>query len=193
MLKINEGEPWIMWPNILGQKFIKDPANRIFDYDGNFSFKLIFELDDVVKKKSTLFAKLPSYFGIDLEDYGILLIVTDDNGKTEYLSCNFQWEAHKKYDLLITKSDGVVTLYIDGEVLTLYFIGKGLASDENSHIIFGAGNFPKNEFNLNYLGVTLHELEIIREEETISKHTFEEFIHGKSYDLTDNCNFLHQI
>ena len=23
MLKIKEGEPWIMWPNILGQKFIK--------------------------------------------------------------------------------------------------------------------------------------------------------------------------
>lgn len=193
MLKIKEGEPWIMWPNILGQKFIKDPANRIFDYEGNFSFRLTFELNDVISKKSTLFAKLPSYFGIDLEEYGILLIVTDNKGKTEYLTCNFQWEAGKKYDLLITKSQEVITLYIDGEALNLYFIENKLASDENSHIIFGAGNFPKNDFNLNYLEVTLHELEIIREEETISKHVFEEFIHGKSYDLTDNCNFLHQI
>lgn len=193
MLKIKEGEPWIMWPNILGQKFIKDPANRIFDYDGNFSFRLTFELSATVTKKSTLFAKLPSYFGIDLEEYGILLIVTDNKGKTEYLTCNFQWEPEKKYDLLITKSQEVITLYIDGEALNLYFIEDKLASDENSHIIFGAGNFPKNDFNLNYLEVTLHELEIIREEETISKHVFEEFIHGKSYDLTDNCNFLHQI
>jgi hypothetical protein len=193
MLKIKEGEPWIMWPNILGQKFIKDPANRIFDYDGNFSFRLTFELNATVTKKSTLFAKLPSYFGIDLEEYGILLIVTDNKGKTEYLTCNFQWEPEKKYDLLITKSQEVITLYIDGEALNLYFIEDKLASDENSHIIFGAGNFPKNDFNLNYLEVTLHELEIIREEETISKHVFEEFIHGKSYDLTDNCNFLHQI
>jgi hypothetical protein len=193
MLKIKEGEPWIMWPNILGQKFIKDPANRIFDYEGNFSFRLVFELDDVIAKKSTLFAKLPSYFGVDLEEYGILLIITDHKGKTEYLTCNFQWDAGKKYELLITKSQEVITLYIDGEALNLYFIEDKLASDENSHIIFGAGNFPKNDFNLNYLGVTLHELEIIREEETISKHAFEEFIHGKSYDLTDNCNFLHQI
>jgi hypothetical protein len=182
-----------MWPNILGQKFIKDPANRIFDYEGDFSFRLVFELDDVIAKKSTLFAKLPSYFGVDLEEYGILLIITDNKGKTEYLTCNFQWDAGKKYELLITKSQEVITLYIDGEALNLYFIEDKLASDENSHIIFGAGNFPKNDFNLNYLGVTLHELEIIREEETISEHAFEEFIHGKSYDLTDNCNFLHQI
>jgi hypothetical protein len=193
MLKIKEGEPWIMWPNILGQKFIKDPANRIFDYDGDFSFRLTFELNSTITKKSTLFAKLPSYFGVDLEEYGILLIITDNKSKTEYLTCNFQWEPEKKYDLLITKSQEVITLYINGEALNLYFIEDKLASDENSHIIFGAGNFPKNDFNLNYLDVTLHELEIIREEETISKHVFEEFIHGKSYDLTDNCNFLHQI
>jgi hypothetical protein len=193
MLKINEGEPWIMWPNILGQKFIKDPANRIFDYEGDFSFNLIFELDAPITKKSTLFAKLPSYFGIDLEEYGILLIVTDDKGKTEYLTCNFEWEGKRKYELLITKSQEVITLSIDGNALNLYFIENKLASDENSHIIFGAGNFPKNGFNLNYLEVTLHELEIIRDGETISKHIFEEFIHGKSYDLTDNCNFLHQI
>ena len=193
MLKINEGEPWIMWPNILGQKFITDPANRIFDYEWDFSFRLIFELDEPIIKKSTLFAKLPSYFGIDLEEYGILLIVTNGKGKTEYLTCNFQWEGQRRYELSITKSQEVITLSIDGNALNLYFIENKLASDENSHIIFGAGNFPKNGFNLNYLGVTLHELEIIRDEETISKHIFEEFIHGKSYDLTDNCNFLHQI
>jgi hypothetical protein len=119
--------------------------------------------------------------------------VTDGTGKTEYLTCNFQWEANVKYELLITKEDESVTVYIDGNALTIYFIGDKLASDSNSHIIFGAGNFPKNGFNLNYLGVILHELEIIRDNETISKHVFEEFIHGKSYDLTDNCNFLHQI
>ena len=193
MLKIKEGEPWIMWPNILGQKFIKDPANHIFDHEGDFSFRIIFELEEVVTKKSTLFAKLPSSFGIDLEDYGILLIVTDNLGKTEYLTCNFQWETNRKYNLLISKEEDAVTVYMDGDALTLYFIGDKLAADENSHIIFGAGNFPKNGFNLNYLGVTLHELEIIRDAETISKHVFEEFIHGKSYDLTDNCNFIHQI
>lgn len=193
MLKIKEGEPWIMWPNILGQKFIKDPANHIFDYEGDFSFKLVFELEKEITRKSTLFAKLPSYLGIDLEEYGMLLIVTDDKGKTEYLSCNFEWEPNRKYELLITKGNGVITVYIDENALTLYFINDKLAADTNSHIIFGAGNFPKNEFNLNYLEVILHELEIIRDEETISKHVFEEFIHGKSYDLTDNCNFLHQI
>ena len=88
MLKIEEGKPWVMWPDILVANFIDYPANKILDYDGNFVFKIKFELTKPIKKKSTLFSKLPSYFGIDLEEYGLLLIVTDNTKKTDYLFGN---------------------------------------------------------------------------------------------------------
>ena len=45
MLKINKGGPWIMWPNSLVENFIEFPANKIFDFDGDYSFLLEFELD----------------------------------------------------------------------------------------------------------------------------------------------------
>ena len=83
MLRIEEGEPWVMWPDNLVANFIDYPANKIFDYNGEFEFKLVFELVAPVKRKSTLFSKLPSYFGIDIEEYGLLLIVTEDTKNTE--------------------------------------------------------------------------------------------------------------
>jgi hypothetical protein len=193
MLKINKGEPWIMWPNLLGQNFVKDPANLIFDHDGDFKFRLVFEIEEEIKEKSTLFAKLPSYFGFDLEEYGFLFIVTDDKGESEYLSSNFQWVPGEKYELTIKKIDGVITISIDDIPQLLYFVKDKLASDDNSHIIFGAGNFPKNGFNLNYASFIMHELEIMKDGKTMAKHEFERFVHNKSYDLTDNCNFIHKI
>lgn len=191
MLKIEKGNPWIMWPNLLSDRFIENPANKIFDHEGNFKFRMVFELFDDITEKSTLFAKLPSYLGIDLEHFGILLIITEK--ETEYITYNFQWEIGKKYELVIKKIDGVFSVVIDEVPIIVKFIKSGLASDENSHIIFGAGNFPKNGFNLNYSNYIMHELEIFRDGEIIAKHLFEEFIYNKSYDLTGNCNFIHKI
>ena len=71
--------------------------------------------------------------------------------------------------------------------------GKELGYDESPHIIFGAGNFPKNGFNLNYTDFNLHEFKLEVDGELVSHHTFEKFIHDKSYDITDNCNFIHKL
>jgi hypothetical protein len=84
MLKINKGEPWVMWPDKMVANFIEYPANKIFEYDGNYKFILTFELNEDIVSKSTLFCKLPSYLGIDLELNGITFIVTETNMDTMY-------------------------------------------------------------------------------------------------------------
>ena len=70
---------------------------------------------------------------------------------------------------------------------------KTLGYSESPHIIFGAGNFPKNNFNLNYTDFDLHEFKLSVDGELVSHHTFEKFIHDKSFDLTENCNFIHKV
>ena len=47
MLRIEKGNPWAMWPDNLVDNFIDNPANKIFDYEGNFMFHLVFELIDM--------------------------------------------------------------------------------------------------------------------------------------------------
>ena len=193
MLKIEEGKPWVMWPDILVANFIDYPANKILDYDGNFVFKIKFELTKPIKKKSTLFSKLPSYFGVDLEEYGLLLIVTDNTKKTDYLFGNNIWNVGEIYELEIKKINNVIQVMLNGTSLINYELKNDLASDDISHIIFGAGNFPKNGFNLNYSELILHYLSITKDEMVIAEHYFNQFIHNKSFDETGNCNFIHLI
>lgn len=193
MLKITKGNPWVMWPDSLVENFIKDPANKILDYNGNFDFRLIFELPSLVKTKSTLFSKLPSYFGVDIEEYGLTFIISETNRESKYKFSDFTWEIDKKYQLNIQKRGNSLTLSIDDNQIIEHVIETELSSDNISHIIFGAGNFPKNNFNLNYIDVTLHEFEIKKEDSIMCSHKFETFIHNKSFDETGNCNFIHKI
>lgn len=193
MLKIKEGEPWVMWPNNLVDNFIEFPANKIFDYDGNFDFKVVFEFETPITKKCSLFSKLPDYVGIDLEEYGFTFIYTDDKKHTEYVYTDFKFEINTKYEFHIKKRENIISVYLNNILVLNEFLKHKLASDNISHIIFGAGNFPKNNFNLNYFSVILHSVEITKEKELISKHDFNLFIHNKSFDLTNNCNFIYKI
>ena len=61
------------------------------------------------------------------------------------------------------------------------------------HIIFGAGNFPKNGYNLNYTDIELYEFKVTQEDKLLCHHTFEEYIYDKSVDLTGDCNFINKI
>jgi hypothetical protein len=193
MLKINKGEPWLMWPDILVANFIDYPANKIFDHDGDFKFKMIFETDQLIDKKSTLFSKLPSYFGVDIGSDHIKLIITYTSGKSEYLQGNFKLEIDKKYVLEITKINNKLSLLVNNDLIIEHELFEKLAKNNESHIIFGAGNFPQNGFNLNYFSLILHYLSIEKDGNLIAEHTFEKFVHNKSFDLTENCNFIHKI
>lgn len=192
MLRIEEGKPWAMWPNNLVDNFIDDPANRIFDYEGNFTFNLVFELVEPVVKKSCLFAKLPSYLGIDLEHDGMSFIFTRDK-ETKSIMTKYSWEVGVKYNLVIIKIQGKLGISLNGATLVTLGVEKKLDGDENSHLVFGAGNFPKNGFNLNYMNLILHRLIITKDNTVVAEHDFETFIHNKSFDKTDNCNFIHKI
>lgn len=193
MLKIDKGQPWVMWPNILVGNFIDTPANKIFDYNCDFEFKLIFELTEIIEQKSTLFAKLPSYLGIDLESYGILFILSEEEEETKYINYQLDWKINKKYQLVLKRIDRQITVELDGVIIMSIEIITKIPNDINSHIVFGSGNFPENDFNLNYISVILHHLTIIKEGVKISEHLFDRFIHNKSFDSTNNCNFLYKI
>lgn len=193
MLKINKGEPWLMWPNSLVENFIDFPANQIFEHSGDFSIKIDFTLDEKITDKAALFCKLPLYCGIDLEEHGLLLILTYPQGKPDYIFGSFTWETDVRYVFELKKTKNRMDITINGETIISTLVRDLSKKDDLSHIIFGAGNFPSNGFNLNYASLTLYYLEIVKDGEVISKHEFEEFIHDKSIDLTDNCNFINKI
>lgn len=193
MLKINKGEPWLMWPDILVANFIDFPANKIFDHDGDFKFTIIFESDEIIEEKSTLFSKLPSYFGIDLEPSHVTLIFNEENKKVKYLRANVTITPNIKNEIKIIKRGMELSVHLNGDQIITHELIQNLKKNAESHIIFGSGNFPENNFNLNYFSFILHYLSVEKDGVLIAEHTFEKYIHNKSFDLTGNCNFIHKI
>lgn len=193
MLRIDSGSPWIMWPDSIVENFIENPANKVFDSEKNFTFRTVFSLPKDITGKSTLFSKLPSYFGIDLEIDGMTFIVSYETGYTNYTHVKYNWQIEKEYDLVIVREEKEMYFFVNRENILNFTLRDKLASDNTSHIIFGAGNFPKNGFNLNYLGVDLKKLQIFQENTLIAEHDFDIFIYSKSFDKTENCNFIHKI
>ena len=192
MLRIEEGSPWAMWPNNLVDNFIDNPANKIFDHEGTFVFKLVFELTELITKRSCLFAKLPSYLGIDLDHDGMSFLFTCD-GETDYRFTKYDWKVGVEYELIIIKVENRVGISLNGVTVVDLTLKSKLDGDHNSHLVFGAGNFPKNGFNLNYTNLILYKLVIERDNKIIAEHDFDIFIHNKSFDKTGNCNFIHKI
>jgi hypothetical protein len=121
------------------------------------------------------------------------VIFNEEGDETKYLTKNYGWEPNKKYRLEITKDGNDIKVTINNELIFDITLKTNLIVDSKPHIIFGSGNFPKNDYNLNYFDGTISYLSIKKDGTLISEHTFEKFIHNKSYDLTNNCNFIHKI
>jgi hypothetical protein len=91
-----------------------------------------------------------------LELNGITFIVTETNTDTMYEFKNYIWQSNKQYKLVIEKINNKIDILINNGVIFEYVIKNKIASDTISHILFGAGNFPKNGINLNPL-LHLHD------------------------------------
>lgn len=194
MLEIRKGEPWIFWPSSICDTFPLDPANK--KLNGKHSFKLEFDftLLDGRKEKKTIFSILPAYSGYDV-DKGCDVFLYNDGKQTHTRVLPNLIEVGKKTNIKFEYIYGKeIEVYVnDRRAVRVSLDGKELGYDESPHIIFGAGNFPKNGFNLNYTDYDLQEFKLEVDGELVSHHTFEKFIHDKSYDMTDNCNFIHKL
>ena len=192
MLEIRKGNPWIFWPSSICDTFPTDPANK--KLNGKHSFKLEFDftlLDDSNEKK-TIFSMLPMYSGFDVDNGCDIFLYNIGETKTKVLPklVKVGEKTNIKFEYIYGKR---ITLYINDKEYSVELNEEELGFDESPHIVFGAGNFPKNGFNLNYTDFNLHNFKLEVNDELVSHHEFEKFIHDKSYDLTGNCNFIHKL
>lgn len=196
MLHIQKGNPWLFWPNNICDTFPQDPANKILTGNNKFEIYLDVKLNKVKDEIGTIFTLLPHYTAIDIYNGKLIFTITDINKKPTYwelktviydgirLKINCIHTPNNKFDIFIN-NDNIHTV-------DLSFIGFDV--EENPHIIFGAGNFPKNDFHLNYTDIELYEFKIINgDSNIICHHNFEEFIYDKSVDITGNCNFINKL
>ena len=193
MLEIRKGEPWIFWPSSICDSLPEEPADKFLN--GKYSYRIdmtVTLLDESFVKK-TLFCILPKYTGLDI-DKDCLTLLVGHNGDTKTHILPPTIYPHKKTNIILNYIySEKLELIIDNNIIKEISLNEPLGFDEHPHIIFGAGNFPKNGFNLNYTDFDFHEFKFFVEDKLISHHDFEKFIFDKSVDKTDNCNFIHKL
>lgn len=194
MIDIKKGFPWVFWPSSICDTFPEKPGNKILSGDQYFKLTFKLTLKDSSKDQKTLFALVPRFTGLDLYEDKMILTVTCEDGPT-YIDLPLLVHPEKEVIISIEHTPKEnFRLFIDNNIVHQESLKQrvfGLA--DNPHVLIGAGNFPKNDFNLNYTEFNLHEFILEDETEIVSHHTFEQFIFDKSVDITGKCNFIHKL
>jgi len=194
MLHIKEGNPWLFWPSHICGTFPENPANKILTGNQEFELFVDVKLNKTEGVVGTLFTLLPHYTAMDIYKGRLLFTMMNEDKVT---TC---WDIPQPlYDDLRLRilwkhiPNQSFTVFINSrEVQRVDLKEKSFAIENDPHIIFGAGNFPKNNFNLNYTDIELYEFKVTQNE-LLCHHTFEEYIFDKSVDITDNCNFINKM
>ena len=193
MLEIRKGSPWIFWPSSICDSLPEKPANKFLNGNHSYSIDITLTLLDDSNLKKTIFSILPKYTGIDIDKENITLLVNQGDNTDAHILPKVIYPYKKTNIILKYIYSEKMTLTINGILVKEISLTKPIGFDEHPHIIFGAGNFPKNGFNLNYTDIDIHEFKFFVEDELVSHHDFEEFIFDKSVDKTENCNFIHKL
>lgn len=194
MLNIHKGDPWLFWPSSICDTFPENPANKILSGDHSFEFTFDFILRDDSLDQKTIFTLVPRYTGLDLFPNETVITITYED-KARY------------YRLPTIVDQGVITkvkfdhkpkqyfkVFINNEeVVNESLMDKVFGINDAPHIIIGAGNFPKNNFNLNYTEFDLLRFSVFQDGNILADHFFEERIFDKYVDITGNLNFVHKI
>ena len=214
---LTNGEPWLMWPDKVSFGINKGGVGDLLEGKTDFTLSIGLNILTNTNNKRTIFAKLPNYCGIDLDvDDRLLLIlkVIKDGEETQrYIMSDISLPTG--FNILTyqySKNDRALKVLINDLCTITYLldVGEELTQGIEPHIIFGAGNFPHNDFNLNYCSFDLNFLMLsrsyktyeeilyiknnnIKDETILALFDFKEYTDYKVYDNSGNCNFLHKI
>jgi hypothetical protein len=215
---LNEGEPWLLWPDKVSYGINKGDIMDTFEGE-DFTISMHLKILTKSNQKRTLFAKLPNYMGIDIEkenNHLLLILNLTQNGeeKWEYLFSDLTLGYDVNFlTLHYSKENKKIELYINDSLAIEYTLKENeeFTKGNEPHVIFGAGNFPHNGYNLNYCSyeldyliiakkcVSLSEIkglyngEIQNVDGVVGLYDFAKKTDYKIYDLTGNCNFIHKI
>lgn len=210
---IEKGEPWLLWPDKVSFGINTGNIGQTFEGDNSFTLSMRIKILSEEKIKRTIFAKVPNYCGIDVEGNDKLLLILRLKRGDEYVTEYLISDREISYDYqLITyrynKETKVIEVLIEDTIVIQYFLkeNEDLSKENDPHIIFGAGNFPSNNFNMNLCSFEINHLLISKSyltneelksgttsNEIVGLYDFKQHTEYKVFDLSGNSNFIHKI
>lgn len=191
MIDISRKHPWLFWPNSICPSFSENLASDILKGDQYYKLEILFSYTPGTKKD--LFGIVPNYTGFSVVDNRVFLGIGYSD-KDDWFPVDSYLEPNKQYCLEVEhKPSSTLEYFIDGtSIYKTSLENRPLAVMDNPQMFIGAAYWPTKD-ETDEIDFTLYKLKIYSNIELIAHHTFEKFIHSKSFDLTDNCNFIHKL
>lgn len=193
-MRINKGNPLVFWPSSICETFPTNPTNLLLSGDKEFSFSVDFTIQEDTDTQKTVFTLLPRYSGLDVYKDTTMVTLTFEDGARYYDIGNIILPYERYLLTVVHVPKHKITVFINKKAVVEETLqNRVLGLSDSPHIIFGAGNFPKNDFNLNYVDLEIHNFNIKHEGKTVTNHDFQTMIFDKFVDTTENLNFIHKI
>jgi hypothetical protein len=190
MLSIQKNKAWAFWPSGVCLTYGETFANQYIRPQYNFDIYLEFTMKGKVEEYASIFAILPKYICINWWSNEYALLDFNHNGQ-QLVEIGGHIVTGKRTHLVISnRVNEHFSIYINKEEV---FKTDTFGDFEDPHMILGAPGFPSDHDNPTFAEYDLHQFMFYKDDKLISHHRFDRFIHHKSYDLTGNLNFIHQL
>lgn len=193
---IDKGEPWMFWPSHICDTFPENPGNKLLTGKNNWEIQIRFSLPEILSnERQSIMTLLPHYTSFEIQGEEVHLACTGVSGETHYYRVRFPLEIDREYAFTWRHQGeyGLMCVIDDFQIWNFASAKDPLAAPEEPHVIFGAGNFPKNGFNLNYTELDMKEFRLWADTDLVAYTRFDEIIFDKVVDKAGNCNFIHKI
>lgn len=195
MIIINRSNPWILWPESLCQNFIINSALDLFDNNEYWKIDISFLYSDDSTSRYDIFAIIPNFTGISIIDNEIY-IGNEYDSFSDFTNTNIQVNKDIKYKLeLENVPNKLMNIYINNElVYKINLEDTPLKPKTKSKLILGSSdwNYNKVSTDVDY-NLTFFDFKIKSSSEIMTHHNFNNIIHDKSLDLSDNFNLFYKM
>jgi hypothetical protein len=195
MITIDKNNPWILWPESICQHFITKSALDLFDNGEYWKMEIGFSYPNNNISRYDLFAVIPNFTGISIID-GFIYIGNEYSEFSDFINTNIKIESGNENKLVLehTPNDKMI-IYMNGSLVYVIDLEKTpLRQKVKSKLLLGSSDWnykEKNETD-NYT-IDFFELKISSKDEMITHHNFNNIVHDKSIDLTENFNIFYKM
>lgn len=185
-------KPWALQPSTVCSTFPEAPVTEFITGEYKWKIQLKCKLNVVDNGDACVLSILPSYIALDIHKQNLFFTITYEDDSSEYGMLPIDIVNGQVIDLsLIHEPNKALGIFInDVKMLEFNLVSKGIKTSDGTCVVIGSNTFfPNHQSKPSDLD--LYEFKVYINDELKSDHDFKNIIFNKSYDKTENLNFLH--
>lgn len=192
MIPTASNRVWALEPNVICETFPSDPVTNYLNSVYKWKVKLGCTLNKVGSGDSCIISILPSYIALDIHKEKLYFTTSYGDNTSEYKEVLIPIHENLLLNISIEHipNKNLVVFINNKEAVKFDLTSKSINVGTKTCVVIGSNTFLPTDQSRNS-DLTLHNFSVTVNDVVKSDHDFKKIIFNKSYDKTENLNFLH--